>query len=224
MILMKVTDKFTEALNNIMREFSKLLSETMNDKLATITVRLDNIEKRFDSYSARYTLDEPLPASTPASDAHNCPLANCRPGVSTVIEAASRTLLEFEYEKEEIRKRARNVIITGLSKQNHMTDIALVESFCETNLTVKPHVIAARRIGKNRTEPTAKLCVTLENEAAVTDLIQSATLLRSSSDVSINRIFFNRDLTRMQADAAYKKRCENRAKLNPQPASFQPTS
>jgi hypothetical protein len=59
----------------------------------------------------------------------------------------------------------------------------------------------------------AKLCVTLESEDSVESVLNSAVLLRSSSNASTNRVFFNRDLTRSQAEEAYRKRCEKRAEF-----------
>jgi len=218
-ILLRVTDKFSEALNNILKQFSQLLNDTMNDKLAAINDRLVNIESRIDQ---RNTIAASANVSTITSD--NVAINTPGQPLSTIIEATSRTLLEFEREKEELRKRSKNVIITGLPKQTDIPDLELVELFCEQNLTVKPHVAVTRRIGKNRSDPSAKLCVTLESEDAVDALLSSAALLRSSSNASVNRVFFNRDLTRSQAEAAFKMRCEKRAKKGASESSSSDTT
>jgi len=195
-ILVKITDKFTESINSMMTQFGKILTDSVNGKLAAISERLDNIEKHIgERESTANSLSNSLGVSP----------------VSAVMEATTRAMVEAEREKEEIRQRSRNIIITGLPLCSDTNDVALVESFCEDNLTVKPHIIRARRIGRNRSDPMSKLCVTLDNADSVEDLLDSSTLLKSSSDATVRKIYFNRDLTPLQAEAAYKKRCEKRA-------------
>ena len=111
-------------------------------------------------------------------------------------------MVEAEREKEEIRQRSRNIIITRLPQCSDINDVALVESFCEENLTVKPHIVRARRIGRNRSDPMSKLCVTLDNADSVEDLLDSSTLLKSFSDATVRKIYFHRGLTSLQAEAA----------------------
>ena len=194
-ILVKITDKFTESINSMMTQFGKILTDSVNGKLAAISERLDNIEKHIgERESSTNTLSKNL----------NSP-------VSAVMEATTRAMVEAEREKEEIRQRSRNIIITGLPQCSDINDVTLVESFCEDNLTVKPHIVRARRIGRNRSDPMSKLCITLDNADSVEDLLDSSTLLKSSSDAAVRKIYFNRDLTPLQAEAAYKKRCEKRA-------------
>jgi hypothetical protein len=111
------------------------------------------------------------------------------------IEEATRVFMALEQEREEIRVRSRNVVISGLLLSTCFSDIELLEQLCEQHLTVKPHLTRAHRLGKDKTNPSAKLCVTLESSDAVDDLIASSSMLRQSSDQGIRKIFFNRDLT-----------------------------
>ena len=122
--------------------------------------------------------------------------------------------------------RSRNVIVSGIGPSASVSDKELVEPFCESNLTIKPRVVRAWRIGKDK----AKLCITLESAEAVDDLIDSSSLLRNASDYNARHIYFNRDQTKQQAQAPYNKRCLARMKrqqptetgtvLNPQASSF----
>jgi len=43
LIMVKITDKFTDVLNTIMNQFSMMLTNTVNAQLAVINSRLDNI-------------------------------------------------------------------------------------------------------------------------------------------------------------------------------------
>jgi len=147
------------------------------------------------------------------------------------IEEATRVIMALEQEREEIRVRSCNVVVSGLPPSTSFSDIELLEQLCEQHLTVKPHFIRARRLSKDKTSPSAKLCVTLESSDAVDHLIASSSMLRQSSDQGIRKIFFYRDLTRQQSDIAFKNRTEQRLKriqsssqssgsLNPHVASF----
>ena len=132
----------------------------------------------------------------------------------TAVEMASRALIEFDRETEEIYSRSRNVIITGLPPDLAVSDKDIFENFCEEHLTVKPQTIRVKRLGKDDGNKKSKLCVTLGSKEAVEDLLDSAGLLRKSSDISVRKtVFFNRDLTRQQANAAYKARCTKRSQL-----------
>ena len=86
------------------------------------------------------------------------------------------------------------------------------------NLTVKPRVIRTRRLGRDK-GPASKLCVTLESKSPVDSVISSSQVLRASPDPELRKVFFNRDLTRMQAEQAYLRRVERRSASRNQPTA-----
>ena len=117
---------------------------------------------------------------------------------------------DIEREKLEKAKRSKNVIISGLPPQPSVSDDRLIHDFIEQNLTIKPAVVNVRRLGK---EPAnTRLCVTLTNSEAVSDLISSSRVLRLSTDPSTRKVFINHDLTPREAEAAYLRRCEKRSR------------
>ena len=213
-MLTKIMEKVADTFQTAIGQLVAAVMDTMNNKISVIASRLDNIELQLTQIKS-VTPELGIRSTNPASG----------------IEDVSRALMAVEKEKEEIRIRARNVIITGLpTAPNNCTDIELVETLCEQHLTVKPRVLRARRLGKDK----IKMCVTLESSEAVDDLIESSYILRQSSDTTVQRIYINRDLTLQQADVAYKNRCEMREKrrlsgvpldsgitLNPNATSFQ---
>jgi len=181
----------------MMQQFTKAIGDVVEGKMSALNTRLDTLEASFTgNVGAKMTATSSSLSSKGHTDQHGA------------VEAASRALFEFEQEKEEIRKRSRNVVITGLPPAPQIPDAQLVSDFCENNLTVKPHVLAARRIGRDAS--SARLCVTLDSSDAAEALLSSATMLRASSDQDIRRVYFNKDLTRQQAEAAYKLRCAKR--------------
>jgi hypothetical protein len=220
-ILTKIMEKFADTFQQALNQLVSVLNDGMYSKIALIASRLDIIEMKMAQFQSK-TPDLTTMSTNP----------------TTSTEVATRALIAVEQEREEIRLRARNVVISGLPPSNSCTDIELLESVCEQHLTVKPHILRARRLGKDKTSTKPKLCATLESRAAVDDLIEWSIMLRRSSNASVRRIYFNRDLTpRQQADTAYKNRCESRLKLNqssvhsnsdsnlnPEAASFQAMS
>jgi hypothetical protein len=208
-IVTRVMEKFTDVLTVITNNLSAVIRDTFNAQLAILNARLDAIEGKIalNSTAGGYRGDVVYDTSHPSGSLPNELSA-------TVIEG----LLNYEKEKEEIRRRSRNVIITGLPRQHDTSDFELVESFCENHLTVKPHIVNAKRVGRDTHDHHAKLCVTLESPETVDDIISSATILRTSTDPAVKRVYFNRDLTKQQADAAYQRRLEKRSKKT-QPVS-----
>jgi hypothetical protein len=147
--------------------------------------------------------------------------------VDKIIELTSQALISMEREKEEMKLRSRNVIVTGMPASSTVSDKDLLETFCEEDLTVKPRVAHSRRIGKDK----VKLCVSLESTEAVDDLLVSSSLLRNATDQNVRQTYVNRDLTKRQAQGAYNKPYlagEKRlhsstvtaSSLNPQASSF----
>jgi hypothetical protein len=205
-ILTKVMEKFVDTFQAALAKLMVSLNDGVNNKLADISVRLDVIE-------AKMTLQPPpMPAHSETLTAERDSFSAS--SSVAIAEAASRMLISVEREKEEIRQRARNVIVSGLAPSNDHTDVELLESVCEQYLTVKPHILRVRRIGKDKTSLSSKLCATLDSSDAVDDIIESSRMLRHSEDASVRRIYFNRDLTKQQADDAYKRRLEKRGQRN----------
>jgi len=83
--MVKITDKFTDALNSIMNQFSVMLTNTVNAQLAVINSRLDNIKAQLANQSACAG----LPNHTGADES----------SLNSVDEATSRILVEMEREK-----------------------------------------------------------------------------------------------------------------------------
>lgn len=194
-IMLKVLEKFENKLDNLIQNFEAKITQ-VNGEIHTLHTRMDALEAKIAPLLST-DLQHPLSTST-----------SVKADVAGIVEIASRALIAVEKEKEEIKSRARNVIVTGISPSQLVPDKELIEAFCEEHLTVKPRVVHTRRVGKDK----AKMCITLESADAAEDLIQSSSLLRSAADSHLRRTYFNRDLTKQQADAAYERRCAARDK------------
>jgi hypothetical protein len=192
-ILIKVLDKFETQLDRLIDKFDAKIDKISGDLHALYT-RVDTMEAKIVQQSVQAV--QPPASTESATD------------VAGIVELASRAMISMENEKEEIRSRSRNIIISGLLPSSTQSDQVMFEEFCEGHLTVKPRVVRSRRIGKDK----AKLCLTLETPEAVVDLLESSSLLRNATDPGVRRIYFNRDLTKQQADAEYKRRCAAREK------------
>ena len=204
-LLTKFMGAFTETIEKMMSTFSETLNTLVDCKLTAISTRLDALES---SYIQNGTLPG-IQASGNSATAQ--PIRN-----QTMAQIVAKTYHELEQEKEQLHRKSLNVIITGLKPIDNVSDKSLVEQFCEEHLTVKPTILQVKRLPMRRSENSRnaypKLCVTLSSAENATDLLSAATILRESEIDSVNKIYFNRDLTKAQAEAEYQARCSRRAR------------
>jgi hypothetical protein len=217
-ILTKVTDKFGEMLKTFISQLVDVMSvrvDRLEEKVAELGAKLSAVTSRLEEAEKR------LPAGSPPTASTSTGMANSDPMLKAMIA--------LELEKTERTKRARNVVITGLPTSNGVHDADVLADFCEQHLTAKPHPVrtSCRRVGKpSVNDISTKLRVTLDSEEAVDELISATAILRDSSDASARRVFFNRDLTQMEAQAAYEARLKRRSGTGhgSQPGAGQPSS
>lgn len=194
----KSMELLTKTFQNMMTQVTKSMAECFQNALAPVLQRLDSIDKKTEFKEK-------------TSDDRN-----------EAVKIATKTLLDFEREREEKKRRASNIIVSGLPPRPNVKDVDLFGDFCQNNLTVKPRVIATRRLGRDSQNLNAKLCVTLENVEAVKDVISSSRLLRASQDSEVRRVFFNLDLTRLQSEEAYARRLAKRSSRTQKDTTTQP--
>jgi hypothetical protein len=122
-ILTKVMEKFVDTFQAAIAQLMASLNDGVNNKLAAISTRLDDIEAK-------------MMLQPPPMPAHSEVQTSVRDSLSAsssvlIAEAASRMLISAEREKEEIKQRARNVVVSGLALTNDHTDIELLKTVCE---------------------------------------------------------------------------------------------
>jgi len=178
----KIVDKFTEKVDRLQGE----LHDT-NVRVDEISKTLTDLQKSVSgSYSSAVSTSAPSTGSS----------------ASTV-----QVMLAVEAEKAERIKRQHNIVISGLSEQHGVADEELFLKLCEENLDVKPKPTQCMRIGgQSGDQLSRKLRVTLDAEHTVDDMISASMALRKSSNPALRQIYFNRDLTKMQAQTAYETR------------------
>lgn len=114
--------------------------------------------------------------------------------LNTVKTITTKALLNFE---EEERNRAE--VVQRCYFRSHTNDLTVFGEFNERKLIVKPRVLGQRDWARDK-GPASKLYVTLESKSSVDSII-----------------FFNRDLTHMQAEQAYLRRIVKRSAFRDQP-------
>ena len=216
-ILDRITNKFSQTMTIMLKELTTAFNDSINTKLSTI-------EKRLDSIESKMLAVEKQKLDTHSSNDHLLAKDNQPSLQENITQIAVKTYYGIEQEKEQLRQKAQNVIISGLKPVDGTDDKTLLADFCESNLTVKPRILKTKRLG---TGNDGKLCATLENSENVAQLLSSSAILRQSRDKSLSCVYFNRDLTRSQCEAAYRQRCLKRqdkeASSNRHPTSEEPT-
>ena len=229
------SDDFLEALGDarikkaLQELFSETIEELITDRLQVLTDEYVSLKKQVEDQSIEIAnlkgrQNMPPIASGSIDNVNNV----VGPGsdLNSIADIITKSLINADKEKDDMKRRSLNVIISGLAPSPHVSDTALLEQFMEQNLTVKPHIVSTKRLGQSRgttgeQSKLPKLCVTLESAENVNNLLDSSSMLRSSSNQNARRVYFNRDLNRAQREAAYEARCLRRSR---RPATTQGSS
>ena len=125
--------------------------------------------------------------------------------------------IEISKVLHDINRRKSNVVISGLPEpsgndsEKRAADLNLFSHLCEEHLDIKPSVsrLGCKRLGKpaDFVNKPRKLLVYLNSDAAATELLKSAKLLRRSDDPFVAaHVFFNPDLSPADSKIAFEKR------------------
>ena len=163
----------------------------------------------------------------PVSADNNTPIptdfSNAGPFPSASVRFSEHRM-EISKVLHDINRRKNNVVITGLPEplvsnesERRAADCDAFLRLCEEHLDVKPLMshLGCRRLGKPEdfVNRPRKLLVHLTSETSATNVIQSAKLLRRSTDpISASQVYINPDLSPSDAKLAFEKRQRKRNK------------
>ena len=114
-----------------------------------------------------------------------------------------------------LNRKKSNLAVSGLLETgSEQSDSELFVSLCMDYLSSKPRVIKSVRLGQSSVKTNTRLLlVTLDSVDEVNRILGVAKRLRDARDDYVCRyIFVNRDLTKEEATASFKKREARRAK------------
>lgn len=120
------------------------------------------------------------------------------------------TLAAVHHEMSEKRKRAKNIVVLGLSEKSGVPDEDSFSQYMEENLGIKPalHRGKCRRLGKPQAGKVQPLLVAFNSEESARDVLKEGYKLKNK----IPRVYLNPDLTPAEALAAFKQREKRRQK------------
>jgi len=118
--------------------------------------------------------------------------------------------------KDQLRRK-KNIIMSGLSESNDVSDASVLHEICEVHLQFKPRFDESkcRRIGISNPR---RFLVSLASEQAASELLYAArkNIKNVCNDNAASTIFFNTNLSPEDAHKAYLKRQERRSKRSGQ--------
>jgi hypothetical protein len=86
-------------------------------------------------------------------------------------------------------------------------DDQLFAALCSTDLSVRPDVVSAKRLGRSQVGKIQPLLIYLKQADQAQQLINSAKRLRHSANPAVrNKVFINPNLTKAEAAAAFQVR------------------
>jgi hypothetical protein len=105
------------------------------------------------------------------------------------------------------RRRESSLIVNGLEPAVGRPDDQLFAALCSTELSVRPDVVSAKRLGRSQVGKIQPLLVYLKQADQAQQLINSAKRLRHSANPAVrDKVFINPNLTKAEAAAAFKVR------------------
>ena len=159
----------------------------------SIVVDTESIQHQSSSAVANQSFASVV-ASTPAVNQIKCNL------VSAVYK-----------DMAEKKKRANNIVITGLSSQDGFDDKSVVSGMILQQFGRQVAVRSSRRLGKPIAGRAQKLLVTLSSTEDAAYIVTNAGILRRSPNEFVRtNVFINADLTQAEAKAAFELRCIRR--------------
>jgi len=112
---------------------------------------------------------------------------------------------------EQRKKRANNVVTSGLTIDENYDDKAVVTGIIYKEFGRQVTVKHCRRLGRKIDGKTQNLLVSLSSTDEASYLISNARQLRRSSNEFVRKnIYINADLTPAEAKASYELRCARR--------------
>ena len=151
---------------------------------------------------------------------------------STADPVTSNVRLEIHHTIQDVARRKCNVVVTGIPESSDGTttieaDNITFSKFCEENLSVKP-VLAHRgcvRLGKSDGQRPRRMLVHLTSDTSAAHILRASKALRQSEDNYVARnVYFNPDLTQLEAKLAYEKREERHHRHRAAPDAAVPTA
>jgi len=117
-------------------------------------------------------------------------------------------------EENDKQRRRRNVIVYGLSPRENVDDSVLFLNFCNKHLKGLHQLNGrekCRRIDQPKSGKIQRFVVVCDSETTRDRLLEAGKSLRSSPDEHVRRhVYFNPDLTPLEAKQAYEERKQRR--------------
>jgi hypothetical protein len=107
--------------------------------------------------------------------------------------------------------RQKSLIVSGLAPSTTVSDVQQFKSLCEVEFNISPNVTTTKRLGRPLQDKIQPLLVVLQQASQAQQLITKARELRQSQNETVRTmIYINPNLTRAEAEAAYRIRVERR--------------
>jgi hypothetical protein len=132
-------------------------------------------------------------------------------------------------DQSERKRRESTLIVSGLQVKDSCADHTLFSELCQAELSVQPDIVTTKRLGREQPGKIQPMLVVLRKADQAQQLIAMAKQLRKSHDPMVcSSVFINQNLTRAEAEAAYRVRVQRRQSMvnrtSKADAGLQPTA
>ena len=133
---------------------------------------------------------------------------------ATINDAKTLTdivLDAFYKDSSDRARRARTVIMYGVAESGEDEDTSYILQLFHTEFDYVPESLTCRRLGKNLTDQSRPLLVTLPAAEEASWLVANGRRLRKSRDSWVSKnIYINKNLSKIEQREAYEGRCRRR--------------
>ena len=129
-----------------------------------------------------------------------------------LVTAFQQSVIAAVYaDQSEQKRRESSLIVSGLQESPTHTDKTLFMNLCSEEFNVQPDIVITKRLGRSQPTKIRPLLIVTRKTDQAQHLIAAAKQLRNSSKPTVrDNVYINRNLTRAEAEAAYRVRVQRR--------------
>ena len=159
---------------------------------------------------AEQPTDQPLWTDVVANTQHSYSLQQHKP-LQHVTSFQQSIIAAVYADQSEHKRRESSLIVSGLRESQTQNDKVLFTNLCREEFDVQVDVVSTKRLGRLQPTKVRPLLIVTGVADQAQHLIAAAKQLRKSLNPDVRTsVYFNRNMTKAEAEAAYRARVQRR--------------
>jgi hypothetical protein len=160
--------------------------------------------------SAEQLTNQPLWTDVVANTQHSHSYQQQKPPQH--VTSFQQSIIAAVYaDQSERKRRESSLIVSGLRESQTQSDKVLFTNLCRDEFDVQVDVVSTKRLGRLQPSKVRPLLIFTSKADEAQHLIAAAKQLRKSLNPDVRTsVYFNRNMTKAEAEAAYRARVQRR--------------